>query len=231
MMSTCATYFGSACRRLWPLLAAALVTLSSCKSIRLAQNQHSSSPARTTAQKSKKKPAKPAATPKASGDAALLLDEARKWIGTPYVWGGHGRGTGTDCSGFTMEVFNAATHTLIPRTAAAQCQASEKISRSKARPGDLLFFNTGKGNTSQRITHVGIYMGDDKMIHASSSRGVIIADLNLPYWQRALVQVGRLLPDPGETPAQALERQRRLQQAIDDEINALLDGELEQVES
>ena len=107
-----------------------------------------------------------------------IIKEAHKWIGTPYVYGGHSK-SGTDCSGMVMEVYLAAADLKLPRSARDQQAYCSEVHRSKLVPGDLIFFRTGSG---PRVTHVGIYIGNDKMIHASSSRGVIISNLNERYY-------------------------------------------------
>ncbi len=119
--------------------------------------------------------------------ADRLLKEAYAWNGTPYRTGGHSK-RGTDCSGYTMEVYRAALGIEIPRNSAKQSEYCTQVSMSKAKPGDLLFFQASKRG---RISHVGIYLGKDKMIHASS-RGVMVSDLTLPYWRKRFTHAGRV---------------------------------------
>lgn len=116
-----------------------------------------------------------------------LLAEAYSWRGTPYRSGGHSK-RGTDCSGYTMEVYRTVLGVELPRNSAKQSEYCTRISMSKARPGDLLFFHPSRRG---RISHVGIYLGDDKMIHASS-RGVMVSDLTLPYWKKCFTHAGRV---------------------------------------
>ena len=108
-----------------------------------------------------------------------ILDEASAWLGVKYRYRGTDK-SGVDCSGFVLRVYESAGM-RIPRTTKEQFTIGEKISRASLLPGDLVFFqNTaGKG-----ISHVGIYFGNEKFIHASTTRGVILSDLNEAYYLR-----------------------------------------------
>lgn len=114
-----------------------------------------------------------------------LIKEAEKHIGTPYKYGGITT-KGFDCSGFTQFVFSKNGY-VIPRTASAQATSYEKVKISDAQTGDLVFF----GRNKNEISHVGIvYSNTDeglRMIHASSSRGVMISNVDKdPYWNPKL---------------------------------------------
>jgi lipoprotein Spr len=84
---------------------------------------------------------------------------------------------------------NAIYNTNLKRTAAEQYTQSEKIDWSDLKEGDLIFFKT---DGSRSITHVGIYMTNNKFVHASTSQGVTISDLSEPYWQKRLYSLGRV---------------------------------------
>lgn len=99
-----------------------------------------------------------------------LLAEAKKWIGIPYCYGG--TNNCVDCSGLTQNVYKSIG-IILPRTASDQANYGEEISLYDALPGDLLFFGS---NT--KVTHVAIYIGNNEIIHSSSSRGVICEKLN-----------------------------------------------------
>ncbi|WP_227875938.1 C40 family peptidase [Kushneria konosiri] len=108
-------------------------------------------------------------------ERVLVMNHARDALGTPYRYGGT-TPAGLDCSGLTQTSLLAAG-IEIPRTSQQQFDALERIDR--ARPGDLMFF--GSGN---RVSHVGIYMGNNQMIHApGSGRQVSIAQLGNRYWR------------------------------------------------
>ena len=118
-----------------------------------------------------------------------LLQKIDEWWGTPYVLGGSSK-RGVDCSYFTLDVMNAIYNTNLKRTAAEQYNQSEKIDWSDLKEGDLIFFKT---DGRRSISHVGIYMTNNKFAHASTSQGVTISDLSEPYWQKRLYSLGRVL--------------------------------------
>jgi peptidoglycan DL-endopeptidase LytE len=107
--------------------------------------------------------------------AQMVITEAKKYIGIPYLWGGN-TPAGFDCSGFSKYVFEKVGISL-PRTAATQFSGLKTVSRPS--PGDLVFFSTYAPGPS----HLGIYIGDNKFIHAGTSTGVTITDMNNPYWK------------------------------------------------
>jgi lipoprotein Spr len=118
-----------------------------------------------------------------------LLQKIDEWWGTPYALGGSSK-RGVDCSYFTLDVMNAIYNTNLKRTAAEQYDQSEKIDWSDLKEGDLIFFKT---DGSRSISHVGIYMTNNKFAHASTSQGVTISDLSEPYWQKRLYSLGRVI--------------------------------------
>lgn len=105
-----------------------------------------------------------------------LTATAHSYLGTPYLMGGTTR-RAIDCSAFTQNVFRAHGVKL-PRTADVQYNVGRKVNRGQEQPGDLVFFETYLPGPS----HVGIYLGNGKFIHASSSRGVTITPLNSYYF-------------------------------------------------
>lgn len=111
-----------------------------------------------------------------------ILDE---WIGTRYRLGGNGK-DGIDCSALMQILFTSLYGLTIPRTAREQYDFSRKISRTELKEGDLVFFNTIGG-----VSHVGMYLQNNKFIHASTG-GVTISDLYEEYWMRRYVGVGRI---------------------------------------
>ncbi len=110
------------------------------------------------------------------------------WIGTPYRLGG-GTKKGIDCSGFAFELYNKVFSTLIGNNSRNIFSMVNPIKKEELKEGDLVFFKIG----SRSITHVGVYMGNNKFAHASTSKGVMISDLNEAYWTRYYYKGGRLL--------------------------------------
>jgi len=111
-------------------------------------------------------------------------------MGTPYRYGGSDPREGFDCSGLVQYTHRQAG-IAVPRTARAQYNASRPVSRRQLRPGDLVFFRID----GRRISHVGIYLGDGRFIHApSSGQKVTTARLDDPYWRRHYSGAGRFVP-------------------------------------
>jgi len=108
------------------------------------------------------------------------------WYGTPYRLGGTTK-KGVDCSAFSQFLFASVYGLSIPRTAREQYSLTNRISRTELKEGDLIFFNT-RGS----ISHVGVYLQNNKFVHASTSGGVMISDIFDEYWVRKFVGVGRL---------------------------------------
>lgn len=101
-----------------------------------------------------------------------IVDFALQFVGNPYVYGGTSLTNGADCSGFVMSVFAEFGYEL-PRVAAAQCAASEKKDVSDIEAGDLVFYGDGG------IDHVALYIGDGKIVHASTAAtGIKVSDYN-----------------------------------------------------
>ncbi|NOZ86606.1 MAG: C40 family peptidase [Deltaproteobacteria bacterium] len=121
-------------------------------------------------------------------DRTQMEKSINSFLGTPYLWGGNTR-RGTDCSGFTSSVYREQGIT-IPRVARDQEKFAKHVPQSKAVFGDLVFFNKLGGN---RVTHVGIYLGNGKMAHASCSKGVTIAPLNRRYYQARFHSMGDIV--------------------------------------
>ena len=117
-----------------------------------------------------------------------LLKKIDEWWGTPYCLGGSTKGC-IDCSFFTLDVMKNIYNINLKRTAAEQYEQCVKIDWSELKEGDLIFFKTeGRRN----ITHVGIYLTNNKFAHASTSQGVTISDLADSYWQKRLFSLGRV---------------------------------------
>ena len=122
-----------------------------------------------------------------SSHSRALVEEARSWLGTPYKYGGNDR-AGVDCSGLVLQVYSKALDISVPRNSRAQKDFCTPASRGSLIPGDLVFFATGK--QKDRVSHVGIFVGENRMIHASASKGVIVSDLSEGYYSRTFAGAG-----------------------------------------
>ena len=111
-------------------------------------------------------------------DLDKLYPYHNRWHQTPYKLGGFGS-NGIDCSAFVQRAYFDLFHIKIPRTTKEQAHAGKKVSRSDISTSDLVFFKTGYNSR-----HVGIYLQHGDFIHASSSQGIIISNLNDPYWKK-----------------------------------------------
>ena len=129
----------------------------------------------------------PGSSDNATGTA--LINTAKKYMGTPYVWGGETPSGGFDCSGFTQYVMRL-NGISIPRTAAEQFATGTPVNKDDLEIGDLVFFTTCKPGAS----HVGFYMCDGKFIHASSGAGqVTISELSDKYYSDRYIGARRYI--------------------------------------
>lgn len=111
--------------------------------------------------------------------ASETLMYALSLVGVNYKYGGKSPETGLDCSGFVSYVFQQAAGLVLPHNARAISMFGQKIAISELQPGDLVFYNTLRHTYS----HVGIYLGDNKFVHASvTGRGVEVVDMKENYW-------------------------------------------------
>jgi hypothetical protein len=128
-----------------------------------------------------------------SAEVDALLETAEAHLGAPYVYGDTGE-YGFDCSGFVRTVFARHGYQL-PRTSSLQSTVGEPVDFDALQPGDLIFFNPSPSST--RISHVGIILPGDRMIHASSGRGEVVIDqLGGRYWRRRRAEARRVLGSP-----------------------------------
>lgn len=118
-----------------------------------------------------------------------LVGEARRWLGTPYRYGGESR-SGADCSGMLMVIYRDVAGVKLPRNSAAQRDYCFEVERRQLQPGDLVFFSSSRGG--RKISHVGMYVGNGRIIHASSSRGVIESELAERYYDTHYHSSGRV---------------------------------------
>jgi len=122
-----------------------------------------------------------------------LMVESAKWLGVPYKYGGNTK-SGVDCSGFTTAIYKTVYNKKLHRRSVDQyTEDCRKVSRTGLASGDLVFFVTSSDSKSAKnINHVGIYLKGSKFIHASTSRGVVVDDLNSTYYVKNWVAGGHV---------------------------------------
>ncbi len=133
-------------------------------------------------------------TPAAANEILPTVDipmYAVSLVGTPYRLGGNDPQLGLDCSGFVNHVFRQAAGLQLPRESQAISQVGLELDPAELQPGDLVFFNT----LDRPFSHVGIYLGDNRFVHAASSRsgGVMLSSLSESYWSRRFEGARRVM--------------------------------------
>jgi len=116
-----------------------------------------------------------------------LLQQIDHWWGTRYCMGGNDENC-IDCSAFTQTILQAVYNVNVPRTAREQYDFSVHINNTELKEGDLVFFKSGR-----TITHVGLYLNNYKFVHATTSGGVMLSDLNDSYWGKKFAGAGRVI--------------------------------------
>ena len=126
-----------------------------------------------------------------SSSVNKVISLAKSLLGTSYVWGAQGPST-FDCSGFTYYVFKNAANITLPRVSQDQSTYGTYVSKSNLKVGDLVFFDTNGANDGN-VSHVGIYLGNNQFIHASSSKGKVVISEMSSYYSGAYVNARRVL--------------------------------------
>lgn len=125
---------------------------------------------------------------KLSGNEDIkFIEELASWLNTPYRYGGTTK-KGTDCSGFVMSVYQNVYGIKLFRSSYDQQKNTVKIKKKNLETGDLIFFVTFR----KKVSHVGIYITNNKFIHASSKRGVCVSDLEQTYYVKHYHSCGRI---------------------------------------
>lgn len=120
-------------------------------------------------------------TDQVEAKASELVFNAVSLMGLPYRRGGTSVDTGFDCSGFVRSIFEQTVGLVLPRNAAQQAAATQKIDKKELQPGDLVFFNTMR----RAFSHVGIYVGNGKFIHSPKPGAEVrVEDMGIAYWAR-----------------------------------------------
>lgn len=117
-----------------------------------------------------------------------LVETASKWIGTPYRYGNSSR-KGTDCSGFVASIYRDVYGIDLSRSSRSMFQDVKHVDRENMRTGDLVFF---RRSSREPIFHVGIYLKNNKFVHAATSGGVMVSSLKEPYYRNYFYAAGRV---------------------------------------
>lgn len=116
-----------------------------------------------------------------------LYDTISEWLGTPYRYAGK-QPDGIDCSGFVNMIYKNVYGVFLNGTSLDLYKACRHLKKNKLEEGDLVFFKIHR----KQVSHVGVYLGDDKFAHSSVSNGVIVSDLNEPYYKKYFAGGGRV---------------------------------------
>ena len=132
-----------------------------------------------------------------SSVASELVVNAMGFLGVRYKYGGNDLEDGVDCSGFVRAIYEQTLGMVLPRRAVEQARATQTISKDELKPGDLVFFNTMRS----AFSHVGIYIGDNKFIHAPRSGArVRVEDMRQSYWVKRFNGARRVDAGAGSIP-------------------------------
>ncbi len=116
-----------------------------------------------------------------------LYQFVEEWYGVPYKYGGCSK-NGTDCSCLTINLYSSVYKKQLPRNADDMAKACDKVSERKADEGDMVFFKIN----SKTVSHVGVILKNNKFVHASTSKGVLISDLNEAYYKKYFYCYGHM---------------------------------------
>jgi len=132
----------------------------------------------------------PATHPSRKPPLTEIVLHGLSFLDIPYRYGGTTRDRGLDCSALVQKVYAEALGLNLPRTARAQAHAGDKVARKDLKPGDLVFFNTRR----RAFSHVGIYLGNDRFLHAPSKGGKVrIERLSVGYWNKRFNGARRII--------------------------------------
>jgi len=124
--------------------------------------------------------------PDSNAPIIKLYAQHKQWKNTPYKLGGLSK-KGIDCSGFVHITYKERFGIVLPRTTTRQAQVGTNITPQQLQAGDLVFFKTGF-----KVRHVGIYIENGKFLHASTSKGVMISNINNRYWKKVYWKAMRI---------------------------------------
>ncbi len=168
----------------------ALVYLSSCKhhkTVTTSSNDPKETNSKNSSKNLKKKYAEKLGVSESDIKNEKLYQFINEWTGVPYKYAGRSK-AGIDCSGLTATLYLQVYKKTISPSTKALVDEAKKIKQNDLKEGDLVFFNTN----GKSISHVGVYLQNDKFVHASTKKGVMISDMNEPYFKKTYVRSGRI---------------------------------------
>lgn len=122
-----------------------------------------------------------------------IISYGKTFLGTPYKFGASTSTTKYfDCSSLMKRIY-AKYGVTLPRTSVEQSKKGVAVSKANLKKGDLLFFSTGSRSNGKNVTHVGMYIGNGKMLHTYGSPGVMITDINKAHWKNTYLKARRVL--------------------------------------
>jgi lipoprotein Spr len=171
----------------YSLVSLVLIYFTACKQHQTLSTEKTESKKETTSSSLKKKYAEKLGVSESAITNQKLYQFINEWYGVPYKYAGKDKG-GIDCSGLASTLYNSVYQKKISPTTKILVDEVKTISISNLKEGDLVFFNIDSKNAS----HVGVYLQNNKFIHASSKKGVMISDLNEPYFKKYFMSAGRV---------------------------------------
>jgi len=163
------------------------LSLVACKSTQPISKKESSKTGNSDTKFIKKKYAEVLHVSESDIKNTALYQFINQWYGVPYKYAGKDK-NGIDCSGLTAMLYQQVYHVTITPSTKALINEVKKIKTSDLKEGDLVFFNI----KSSKPSHVGVYLQNQKFVHASSSKGVMISDLNETYFKKYFYSAGRV---------------------------------------
>lgn len=162
--------------------------LTSCGSHKeLSKSEEKSSNTTSSSKKITKKYAELLGVEERDIDNAKLYAFIDEWYGTPYKYGGKNK-SGIDCSNFSAQLYSTIYHKTLTGSSASIFKQCKSVSRNDLREGDLVFFKI----ENNEISHIGIYLQNNKFVHATTKKGVMINDLNEAYYKKYYFKGGRI---------------------------------------
>jgi murein DD-endopeptidase / murein LD-carboxypeptidase len=173
--------------RVFPLLL--VFFWSSCSSHKNTSRDtaHKEEPSAEAPKKISSKYAEILGVPKNNIDNVPLYMFIESWYGTPYKYGGSNK-KGIDCSNFTSALYNEVYHKPLKGTSSSIFEQCKTVSKEKLKEGDLVFFKIEK----DKISHIGVYLQNNKFVHATTKKGVMIDDLDEAYYKKYFYKGGRI---------------------------------------